>query len=315
MRKKEYLDKTTAFVDHIVQVATSADWPRQFYDRGRGQVWQCTSLLDAVENYQYGISQNIWQEVMGDGTTPTDLLASNTQLLAALGQRLRDARRAADEGSAHGACVLILRWGGVYNRGKKEHQNQARLEGIRGRAGGLLGYLKTVDAGLAKDTDDFEPLCTQVPDALYCNAGFTKIYSLMSEDFVIYDSRVAAALGLLVVGYCQANNYDTVPKELKFMWMPASSSENAAGNRIPNQQRNPRVNNLKFAWRPPRARSDTAFFRHNIRANWLLSTAIAAKTMQAWWAFASTHDITALRALEAALFMVGYDLNPAARPV
>lgn len=310
MHKQEYLRKTTGFVAHIVNVAAAASWPRQYYDRDRRHIWQCVSLVDAAQNYQYGISQDIWREAIGDGTMPTSSLQSNTQLLAALGRRLRVARTTGDEASAHAACVLILKWGGVYNRGRKGKQNRDRLEGIAQRDGGLLGYLNAVDAGLVENTDDFQTVCTRARDSLYCNAGFTKIYSLMRDDFVIYDSRVAAALGLLVAGYCQSNNYDTVPNELKFMWMAASASKNAAGIHIANQLRDPSINNLRFASRPPGENGHTAFFRHNIRANWLLTAAVAAKTMQAWPTFASTHNITVLRALEAALFMVGYDLNP-----
>ena len=35
------------------------------------------------------------------------------------------------------------------------------------------------------------------------NAGMTKVYSLMCDNFIIYDSRVAAALGWLVMKYCR----------------------------------------------------------------------------------------------------------------
>ena len=35
------------------------------------------------------------------------------------------------------------------------------------------------------------------------NSGFTKIYSLYIDDFIIYDSRVGAALGFLVRCYCE----------------------------------------------------------------------------------------------------------------
>lgn len=36
------------------------------------------------------------------------------------------------------------------------------------------------------------------------NAGMTKVYSLLADSLIIYDSRVAAALGWIVVKYCQA---------------------------------------------------------------------------------------------------------------
>ena len=36
------------------------------------------------------------------------------------------------------------------------------------------------------------------------NAGITKVYSMVLENFIIYDSRVAAALGWLVAQFCRA---------------------------------------------------------------------------------------------------------------
>lgn len=312
MLKQEYVEKTEAFVTHIIHVATSVNWPRRFYDKDRRRVWQCTSLLDAVNNYEYGISPTIWHEVFGFETDPTDRLASNTALLAALAHRLRDARLENDEVATHAACGLILRWGGVSKRGRTGHTNEDRLAEIGRRAGGVLHYLNTVDVALAQNTDDFGAAFRAAPGRLYCNAGFTKIYSLMRDDFVIYDSRVAAALGLLVTDYCQAKNYSTVPDELKFIRMPAGSTQNAEGKWILNQERNPSVHNLRFPPRPNEADGDALHFRSNVRANWLLSSAVEAEQMAAWSVFAFSHRISVLRALEAALFMVGYDLKPAA---
>jgi hypothetical protein len=37
---------------------------------------------------------------------------------------------------------------------------------------------------------------------LRLSSGMIKVYSLLCKDFIIYDSRVAAGLGWMVVKYC-----------------------------------------------------------------------------------------------------------------
>lgn len=58
------------------------------------------------------------------------------------------------------------------------------------------------------------------------NAGITKVYSLVLEDFIIYDSRVAATLGWLVATFCRAGARE-VPDALRFPWMPAKEAPGA----------------------------------------------------------------------------------------
>ena len=50
------------------------------------------------------------------------------------------------------------------------------------------------------------------------NSGFTKIYSLIVQDFIIYDSRVGAALGLLIKCFCEDKQKEKIPEELRFAW-------------------------------------------------------------------------------------------------
>ncbi|MHB2080818.1 hypothetical protein [Pseudomonas asiatica] len=61
------------------------------------------------------------------------------------------------------------------------------------------------------------------------NAGMTKVYALICEDFLIYDSRVAAALGWLVVKYCEAHGIAKVPDALCFPWAAAKEGEKGWG--------------------------------------------------------------------------------------
>jgi hypothetical protein len=127
----------------------------------------------------------------------------------------------------------------------------------------------------------------------------TKIYSLLVDDFIIYDSRVGAALGLLVVRYCQAQNLSTIPPLLRFPWAPANET-----NTVAPKNRNPSIGNLCIG----QIRRAEEHVRWNLRASWLLRE-LVGKSQQ------FSEQGNSLRALEAALFMIGYDLgNSEERP-
>ena len=55
-------------------------------------------------------------------------------------------------------------------------------------------------------------------EIIIMNSGFTKIYSLYINDFIIYDSRVGAALCYLVKLYCIEQKQGGVPSLLKFAY-------------------------------------------------------------------------------------------------
>jgi hypothetical protein len=136
---------------------------------------------------------------------------------------------------------------------------------------------------------------------LRSNAGFTKIYSLLFDDFIIYDSRVAAALGMLVVRYCQDSKRRDVPEDLCFAVMSGQSKA----------LRNPST--LEFRFNKCPSTGSAQWCEHiwsNVRANWILSTAVRETAFaKAVHDDSQTFPVTPLRALEAALFMIGYDLG------
>jgi hypothetical protein len=130
------------------------------------------------------------------------------------------------------------------------------------------------------------------------NSGMTKIYSLLVDDFIIYDSRVAAALGWAIVKFCREKDLQEVPECLRFPWAPAKETPNAQRPKW----RNPSVGNLQF----PRLQYGVEYARWNQRASWLLSEVVSITNTS----FAEFNNITLCsRALEAALFMIGYDLG------
>lgn len=132
------------------------------------------------------------------------------------------------------------------------------------------------------------------------NAGMTKVYSLICESFIIYDSRVAAAMGWLVMKYCCDRKLTSLPDGLRFPWAPAKEAQNtvAPKNRDPS---------LECDFKFPRLRRGHHHALWNMRASWVLSEALAHPSARA----SRFHEGfgNPLRKLEMGLFMIGYDLG------
>lgn len=170
--------------------------------------------------------------------------------------------------------------------------------------GGLIGYLRRCRAAFgAGSVLDLRPLAVRAA-GIRSNAGFTKIYALVFDDFVIYDSRVAAALGMLVVRWWARKSptikrRSLIPPPLQFCHLPAMGEAN----------RDPNTNALHISGFP-RCTSQLQHLRSNIRANWLLTRALRGTHFEAQIRARFAHlPVHPLRALEGALFMIGYDLG------
>jgi len=98
-----------------------------------------------------------------------------------------------------------MRWGEVAPR------NEAWL---RANEDGLAKCLARIAAALARDNDraDFGP-------GLRYNAGMTKVYSLLLDHFVIYDSRVAGALAWFAAAWATEHGSRRIPGSLRFPCM------------------------------------------------------------------------------------------------
>ena len=133
------------------------------------------------------------------------------------------------------------------------------------------------------------------------NAGFTKIYSLLFENFIIYDSRVAAALGLFVVRYCTDNGLPKIPPELDFGWMPAKEEAKTSSPKLRNADAGP----YEFS----KASREQLHASANIRANWIFEQVLPTNAEPSGEWFAKLPKAERMRALESAFFMIGYDLG------
>lgn len=204
----------------------------------------------------------------------------NLQVTAENLARLTNQIRASYPGKASDcvkAAEEVLRWGGVYMyNGPWAVANQQRL----------LNSMRTV---AELHTNATWPMRKALP-AARMNSGFTKIYALQLPGFLIYDSRVAAALALLTLIYAVRHNGRMPPiaQDLRVM----------AGR---SRQRT--VRGIK-----PRG-GEADHLRANLAANWLIERVFTKHPeLRADWR-THTVDVDEYRALEAALFMLGYDIG------
>jgi hypothetical protein len=287
MKKNDFLEKAIVkqFVEWMSAHLDSEMFRHRYANRRRGNDWGGDSLSGAFAGYHWP-HRGITRLGVPAGTS----FESNAAALDALRRDLQAALSPTpDDAAALAATCDVMRWGGVSNG------NVSWLDAnVDGLAKMLIEVRDALDAG-----DTGHP--TLVEAGLRFNAGMTKVYSLICQDFIIYDSRVAAALGWAVVKFCRAQSLASVPAELAFAWAPAKEAPGANSPKL----RNPATDGYVF----PRLGSGTAHAQANLLASWLLADVLdhpnAARSR-----FALVEDrANRLRALEAALFMVGYDLG------
>jgi len=283
MTKTEYLARSAPFI-HWLATVVSGQTPLGYrHDNGVD-----ANLNDALDRYS-------WPNKRIDIPTPDGQLSipahSNFLVNAILLERLQaglrrslDQTKVDDAELAHWA-EAIMRWGGVFTkRGNGPWLDSKRV--------GFSTYLRPVLQALS---DPGGSAHKALPD-LRSNAGTTKIHSLALPDFVIYDSRVAAALAWLALRWSQQEGI-AVPAHLRFACMRANTSKTNLKMRSPDQAIFP-----YFAASGP-LREHQRHATWNMRANWIICAAAAQCPAGAWTA----------RQIEAALFMMGADLTSAMR--
>jgi hypothetical protein len=215
------------------------------------------------------------------GRTVVRFAAETENLLS----RLRDGLQAAIARGNHVDALeyaeAILNWG-MGNRGT------AALEFLN-RQDNAAAYLLTVRNHTELDQDSAELTDEVVP---YCNAGLAKIHALASQTgLVIYDSRVAFAIGECVNEWLHQNQIMFVPDHLRFI------QDGRRGQR-------PRYHNIGLVH--PRCTRNSSWLQHQMRASWLIKAALEREPE----IFGDAHNIAVrMHRVEAALFMFGAYAN------
>lgn len=281
------------FIDYLVELV-SGNQPinhqyqveavnQHFMPNQVGQIVRFDLLEDAFNGY-------VWK---------TQNYANNAAALNSIAINLRNALQTRNEIDLYNAALDCLAWGAGSMAFKLFTANRAWLS---------LRKKQTLLVDLFDKS--FQQLSHPCPNIngfksghYRMNSGMTKIYALTYDDFIIYDSRVAAALGRFVTQYSSANSLGGIPTYLSFGWTgPKKRNPSIGGYRFPRLNNN----SLKHAeW--------------NVKANWLLTAVVDRffddQGQGGFWDCNNRQEC--LRRLEAALFMIGYDvsMNPPAIPV
>jgi DNA helicase-2/ATP-dependent DNA helicase PcrA len=246
---------------------------QHFFDDQIGECVHYSTIRDAFDGYAWKKQGYPANQLLLNG------IANNLQT-------------AITENDLYKACLDCLAWGAG---GKQFTLYTANRDWLWVKKSQTL--LSTLFDDSHAQLSNIQPDLIGFKHKLYrMNSGFTKIYALKYPDFIIYDSRVAAALGLLVHRYCQDNRLNQVPANLAFHWSGT-------------QKRNPSFGNYQFS----RLNNDSKKHAEwNIKANWVLNAVVARTAENKEIPFWGVSADQCLRALEASLFMVGYSVIPCA---
>ena len=162
-------------------------------------------------------------------------------LLNMLRRELRDSMENNDLLRHLKACWATLYWGGVATKGGNSLFYGLRyLQGLKDDKKGLIAYHRAAH----NKNGWFDPTRTtekNLEDSVEgMSAGITKIHSLIADELVIYDSRVACAVAWLVERYCDKEGLNAVPNELLFYLPKDNAGDNI--NRDPVNVRQKRQN-------------------------------------------------------------------------
>ena len=254
MTKQEFLDNQD--VKKLIQYLVS----------------QSGKISNKIENYEWGFNVN-YKDVDYKGKT----YAESETVLNIIQKDLKDGIKNHDSLILLEASKAILKWGGVLGTEKKGNLN--RLIGYKEDE--LANLYKSVASKWNKLENNEMSLVEYSQFDFPSNAGFTKIYSLLFDGFIIYDSRVGAALAKFILETFKNN----VPSELRIDLPMGRENKNNPGRRNPNA--------LIFK---PFSRDFKKHFISNVKSSWILQE-VAKETNPE------------LRKIEAALFMLGYDVN------
>jgi hypothetical protein len=290
MLKVDYLAKTDVgnFVDWLAKQLNNKSLTHEYLMPAKVPV-HFDGLEDALRKYDWPFSFiNPVLRTFVSGHTYRHNDDALKLLLAGLSSSFRAATPSLQDQQIRDWAIAVMEWGGVRN---------GNVTWLQTNVTGLAAEIDAACKTLAKGNDDRVFLGGPIRRF---NAGMSKIYALLVPEFIIYDSRVAAALAWLITRWCIETERTSVPDLLRFPCMRPKEGDNPAIRKV----RNPSCGAFRFPW----LYGALNHAHWNLRASWILSAALdASKQDREKNQFLAQPN--PLRALEAALFMWGYDLS------
>ena len=281
MNKYEYLnnENVKGFINWVIpRISGEIEFFHQYVNQRNKSSWDCRSIYNAFENYNWKFSCNIPHIGKVSGSTFEE--SENALRTIEKGMRLSIQKENAPELLDYSTAVL--EWGGV---------KRSNYDKLKNMGNNILPFFQNAIEKLNPETVN----SNQDFSEIIMNSGFTKLYSLIIDDFIIYDSRVGAALGLLIKQYLIENHIDKIPEVLNFAFGNARSTKSDSGK---INRRNPGNKQYKFS---TLTNDDKKHTLNNIYANWLIKELSDKSKFK--------YENNSVRKLESALFMIGYSVR------
>ncbi len=284
MRKEEYLEHplVNGFIDYLIEISNNNfEYPHQYKERKKPyRKFEFKSLESALKQYSWANKDYF----------------DTAEILAGLSLSSIESKQSEDEFSLLYNSLKILEWGEVYRGGVGWLADSAESGNL------LLNINMAVNALESEDDSGLKFFKSQSP--LRMDSGTTKIFSLMSNRSIIYDDRVAAALGLFIVRYLKRECVNEIPDVLDLM-QGCSKGDKRARNG---------ARNTDYIFTTKTKNNVDKGFHHaksNLYANWIIEEVVNDNRFS--WEIIEDEEgesstTSRMRAMEAALFMIGYEV-------
>ena len=283
MNKFEYLslEHTAKFSQWLSEHILDDTFHHSWTNRRTGELKEFFCLFDAFEKYEWKFKE-LNKIKINEGKTFTE----NEAALNKIQFLLKESIKNKNQDMTYDICCDIMHWGGV---------QYGNVKWLTINKKNLIDILKNTSIAFMQDNLLEENINSK---QLRFNAGMTKIYSLLVPNFIIYDSRVAASLAWAARNYSASSQLKEIPDELKFPVTNPKESTTTKYKKI----RNPSEHPYHF----PALRPGSFHAKWNMKTNWILEKTIHFLDMKI---FKAKKIRNPMRALESALFMLGYDLS------
>jgi len=300
MKYNDYINDSDVkcFIKHLRYLI--ANFNKSHWIASEQHQFNCNNFHDAYKNYRWTSNftapHNAHSWFGNNTRVPTTDWNSTVNVLNRLSNALTQAITSNNENITLEWCRCILEWG-MGTRGRATLQNLMHLENNKK----LCSFLNTLSKALNDPNLDINANLDRLvtlpgQSAPWMSSGLAKIISLSSQNIIIMDSRVGAALCEIINCYLNACN-QPIPDLLRLAWAPASYGRNFTG---PVNRRKPVA--ITVGTDHPQFQRNTSWLKQQIKASWLLKATIDDNL------FATKVSLTPHQ-LEAALFMIGYNLD------
>jgi hypothetical protein len=300
-------ERVRGFIEWITakEQKLSFDFKYDVNTKKRRNTLYAKNIAAAAQAYSWpstSIPEELVGHIAGFPYRATNLL-DTVNLLTVLRNELKQSLADSDSLRHWKACWAILHWGGVTAPSNLE------FYALRFIAGNLITYNRAAH----NPKGWFDPATTT--EAVLLNnvkgmsAGITKIHSLIANELLIYDSRVACALAWLVDRYCDDLELTDIPEELRFCLPEPKKDKDGKLIRNPEMVRQRLGSRLSTKYKKPKDKDILDWTRDMLRTSLILSEVLKKLGKTTNVEGDTVVDPDEFLKYQLGLFMIGYHLG------